>query len=136
MLDTRQFLLTKLAEECAEVAQRALKQQQFGRDEFEPGQEKTNGERLFEEIIDLTTIIGLLENIKEIPVLSLGECDKMVETKKAKILKYRRYSQKLGFVSPEICIRCGVGKDHDQDGNCGICHSLPDSHAADIKATR
>jgi len=134
MLDTRQFLLTKLAEECVEVAQCALKQQQFGRDEKEPGQEKTNGERLFGEIIDLITVIGLLDKIKEFPVLPM--IDEMSAAKIIKIQKYKQYSQKLGFVSPEVCIRCGVGKDHDQDGNCGICHKLPDSHAADIKAAR
>jgi len=136
MLDTRQFLLTKLAEECVEVAQRALKQQQFGRDEIEPGHDKTNGERLFGEIIDLITVVGLLENIKEIPILSMGESDELVAGKQAKILKYRQYSQKLGFVEPDRCLRCGVGRDHDQDGDCGICHKLPDSHAADLKEAR
>jgi NTP pyrophosphatase (non-canonical NTP hydrolase) len=136
MLDTRQFLLTKLAEECNEVAQRALKQQQFGRYEKQPGQEKTNSQRLFEEIIDLTTVISLLEKAGELPVISLNECEDRADAKIKKIQKYRQYSQNLGYVEPETCLRCGVGRDNDQDGNCNICHNLPDAHAADIKATR
>jgi NTP pyrophosphatase (non-canonical NTP hydrolase) len=98
MLDTRQFLLTKLAEECNEVAQRALKQQQFGRNEKEPGQDKTNSQRLLEEIVDLETIVDMLEKIGEIGRPTMIDVDEMIATKRTKIAKYHQYSQKLGFV--------------------------------------
>lgn len=48
-----QYILTKIAEEASEVAQRALKAAQFGPDQIEPGQELTNAERLIEEVYDL-----------------------------------------------------------------------------------
>lgn len=48
-----QYHLCKIAEECTEVAQRALKAQQFGLGEVQPGQNKDNLERLFDEFHDL-----------------------------------------------------------------------------------
>jgi hypothetical protein len=53
MMNSDQYHLCKIAEECAEVSQRALKAMQFGLDEFQPGQDKDNLERLVEEFEDL-----------------------------------------------------------------------------------
>lgn len=98
MLTLRQFYLTKLAEECNEVAQRALKQVQFGRDEIQPGQDQTNGERLLDEIIDLATISRILVVIREIEQLSAHDADKKSLLKLEKLEKYLAYSQSLGEV--------------------------------------
>jgi NTP pyrophosphatase (non-canonical NTP hydrolase) len=68
-----QFLLLKLAEECAEVAQRAIKQMQFGKDEKQVDQPKSNAERLNDEITDLKVISYLLEIEREIPALTMEE---------------------------------------------------------------
>lgn len=50
-----QYHLCKIAEECTEVAQRALKAQQFGLGEIQPGQDFNNLERLMDEFHDLFT---------------------------------------------------------------------------------
>ena len=60
MMDYEQYLLGKLAEECAEVGQRALKTAQFGMDEVQPGQALDNAERLHAELDDLMAIVELL----------------------------------------------------------------------------
>tara|TARA_X000000950_G_C13542417_1_gene508132 strand:+ start:232 stop:540 length:309 start_codon:yes stop_codon:yes gene_type:complete len=52
-MSSDQFHLCKIAEECAEVAQRALKAQQFGLGEVQSGQDLTNLERLIAEFHDL-----------------------------------------------------------------------------------
>lgn len=53
MMNSDQYHLCKIAEECSEVAQRALKAMQFGLDEIQPGQDQDNLERLVEEFQDL-----------------------------------------------------------------------------------
>lgn len=91
-----QFLLTKLAEEAAEVGQRALKAQQFGLDEGEPGQDETNRQRLHRELHDLISVAIILNSEFE-----FGYRSPMVETiqaKRAKINKYYDYSAMLGYV--------------------------------------
>jgi len=62
-----QFFLLKLAEECSEVAKRAIKQIQFGKDEAQNAIVKlnpddtdarpTNAQRLREEINDLLVLV-------------------------------------------------------------------------------
>jgi len=52
-------ILTIVAEEAAEVIQRATKALRFGLDEVQPGQELSNAQRLAEEIGDLEEIIAL-----------------------------------------------------------------------------
>jgi uncharacterized membrane protein len=52
-------ILTTLIEEAAEVIQRATKLQRFGRDEIQPGQPLTNGERLANEIGDFAGMVAL-----------------------------------------------------------------------------
>jgi NTP pyrophosphatase (non-canonical NTP hydrolase) len=53
----QQFLLLKLSEECMEVAQRASKQIQFGKDEVQKDQLKTNQARLKDELLDLFALV-------------------------------------------------------------------------------
>ena len=53
MMTAQQYILCKLAEEANEVAQRALKAQQFGIEQTEPGKSQDNGERLESELLDL-----------------------------------------------------------------------------------
>jgi hypothetical protein len=96
MMTIRQFLLTKLAEECAEVAQRAIKQQQFGGLEIQKEQELTNRERLLNEYNDLIAIAEFLRERGEIP-----ESDNLalvIEQKRFKVNKYLKLSQELGQV--------------------------------------
>jgi len=97
-LTWKQYVLTKLAEECAEVAQRALKQQQFGKDESQPGQTETNADRLRYEINDLKSIVILLEDLGEIEHTSTAQFSEHFNRKVEKLLKYSGYSRQLGFV--------------------------------------
>jgi NTP pyrophosphatase (non-canonical NTP hydrolase) len=98
MMTYRQFLLLKLAEECAEVAQRALKQMQFGRDEIQHDQELTNSQRLYQELIDLLAVKVLLISIDEIPEPRRQEALDAMKKKQMKMKKYYEYSQSLGMV--------------------------------------
>lgn len=52
-MNIQQYILTKIAEEASEIAQRALKASQFGINQVEPGQTESNAERLRAEVFDL-----------------------------------------------------------------------------------
>ena len=55
-----QHLLTILAEECAEVVQRATKAIRFGLTESQPGQPDDNRKRLENELGDLLGMVDML----------------------------------------------------------------------------
>lgn len=55
------YLLSKIAEEAAEVAQMAAKTQQFGLQERYTITHDTNVERLKQELTDLLTVVGMLQ---------------------------------------------------------------------------
>lgn len=93
-----QYYLLKLAEECSEVSQRALKQIQFGRDEVQKGQDKTNAERLVSEIMDLITVIDILEKEKIIGFMEWDDTAEHMSKKKDKMEKFMTYSRELGRV--------------------------------------
>lgn len=89
-----EYLLTSLAEECAETAQRASKALRFGVDEIQPGQGDTNAVRLMDELEDIRVIVELL---REEGVLSLGPIDgERFARKRAKVEKYMAYARKCG----------------------------------------
>ncbi|RTL05429.1 hypothetical protein EKK58_08000 [Candidatus Dependentiae bacterium] len=90
-----QFLLTKLAEEASEIAQIALKTQQFGLDELCPGLSETNAERTHKELDDLAAIVELLNEEYKFGYIRSGW---NIAEKKAKIEKYYAYSKQLGMV--------------------------------------
>jgi hypothetical protein len=98
MLSKLQYLLTKLAEESSEVAQIALKTQQFGLDEVMPGQELTNFQRCWMELDDLRAVVELLNANHAFGYTPDYE---QIEAKKAKIAKYVAYSIHLGLVEGE-----------------------------------
>lgn len=85
------YLLTKLAEECNEVAQRCHKAQCFTLEEVQPGQELTNEERIAQELNDL---FGTIEVLQEAGVKLPGLSDrKAIDAKKAKLRKFLAYSR-------------------------------------------
>lgn len=87
-MNQREYLLTKLMEECAEVQQRASKAQIFGDDETEPDDACSNMERLREEMSDLLTIWHMMgEDVPE------PQREKMI-----KVVKYMEYSRELGIL--------------------------------------
>lgn len=90
-----QYLLGKLAEESAEIAQMAQKTSQFGLDEVCPGLTASNAERLHREIDDMLTIVDML-NIE----FGFNYCPDMdhVAAKKVKVEKYYEYAKSLGTI--------------------------------------
>lgn len=98
MLTRYQYLLTKLAEEASEVAQIALKTNQFGPDSCDPRDQVTNTERIHKELIDLLAIVEMLNE-----EFSFNFATDSEETwycklaKKGKVNKYYRYSQDCGM---------------------------------------
>ena len=107
MMTIRQYYLNKLAEECCEVGQRAIKQMQFGPFESQakgPSQNKTgdadlnNMQRLRKEVNDLLGVLNVLEDIGELPRISGWELLEAKNEKRRKMAKYLHYSQELGNV--------------------------------------
>lgn len=93
-----QYYLTKLAEEGAEVAQIALKSQQFTGHEIMPGQPLTNFERCHLELDDLMAVV---EELNDRFGFGYTPNRERMDAKKIKIGKYREYSIHLGTVDGE-----------------------------------
>lgn len=99
----RQLLLAKIAEECAEVAQRALKAQQFGLYEYQKNTDKNNLDRLEEEFVDLLTVYDMLYEVinRETPFKNNTHFGQKMKEKREKIGKYHEYSVALGEVDKD-----------------------------------
>lgn len=87
-----QYLLSKVAEECVEVAQRAIKAQLFGLREVQEGQDKDNARRLVDEFSDLVAVVDMLW--ESLPPQVPGS----ISAKKMKVEKFMAYSRTLGIV--------------------------------------
>ena len=92
-MNRTEHLLTIIAEECAEVAQRATKAARFGLYEIQPGQELTNIERLKHEYNDLIAAIEMLESNEK---RSINREDFLVYKKQCKIADFLKYSNECG----------------------------------------
>lgn len=98
MMNRFQFLLNKLAEECNEVGQIALKTAQFGADEVKPGQAYTNMERVHLELNDIKVIVEMLNQEFDFQYRADPVA---VAAKINKVNKYWTYSKSLGMVQDE-----------------------------------
>lgn len=96
-MNKTQYLLCKLAEEASEVAQIALKAQQFGLDEVYPKVGLRNSERLTQELNDLMASITMLVEAGYV----YQPDDIAIQKKYEKVEKYMEYSQRLGMVAIE-----------------------------------
>ena len=101
MMDLEQFLLCKIAEEANEVGHRAMKQQQYGRDEVQPGQPWSNGERLGAEVWDMAAVASLLVSLGAMPHATPEALEQLRVAKVAKMRRYLELSISLGRVAPE-----------------------------------
>ena len=90
-----QLLLNKLAEECSEESQIALKTQQFGLHEICPGLEYTNMQRMHQELDDIQASIEMLNEEFEFCYVPNRE---RIEAKKLKVNEYAAYAETLGMV--------------------------------------
>lgn len=96
-----EHLLTILAEECAEVAQRASKAIRFGLAEVQPGQDKTNARRLMDEVNDFLATYQMIAGPVVSPTTPLFQGDPnewmaAIKAKQDKIESFLNYSAKCG----------------------------------------
>ena len=97
MINREQFLLLKLAEECAEVAQRASKSIRFATTRCRTG--RSHERRARDELGDLiTTIAMIVEETEHIARIEPGSAIQIAQETRAKINKYYEYSIALGRV--------------------------------------
>lgn len=94
-LNREQYLLTKLAEEASEIAQIALKTQQFGMNEICPQFPETNKQRIRKELNDLLGVIEMLNREYEFNFIP---DDNEIAAKINKVNKYYNYSIECGQV--------------------------------------
>jgi len=94
-MNREEHLLVILAEECSEVAKEAAKALRFGLSDKEPGQEKTNREKIATEFNDLFAVMHMLVDDGLIPEGGMLSID-AIEAKKQKVEKYLKYSKSVG----------------------------------------
>lgn len=97
-MNRKEHILTIIAEECGEVAQRITKMLRFGVDEVTPGLEPhlDNNYRFYKEFADL---LGMVEMAEDEGILISPDDDLMIKWKNdkvEKVEKYMEYSQKMG----------------------------------------
>ena len=83
--DREREVLVILIEEAAEVQHRATKLLRFGRDEVQPGQDLTNGQRLAKELGDMAVLV---EMAAEAGLIDLQEVKARAQRKRQKLAKY------------------------------------------------
>ena len=94
-MNNEEYILTLIAEECNEVAQRATKALRFGLYETQEGHKFNNKERLIQEFWDLTTVMRMLYPIDEF------ENEDWSTDKLERIEKYMEYSKELNKLKDE-----------------------------------
>lgn len=92
----KEHLLTILAEECNETAQRASKALRFSLEEIQPGQSLSNGARITEEFSDLCAMIEMLQDEKCLN--AFWDRDRM-ELKKRQVEKFLLHSKANGTLT-------------------------------------
>jgi NTP pyrophosphatase (non-canonical NTP hydrolase) len=95
-MNRQEHLLTILAEECAEVAQRASKALRFGLGEVQPGQSLTNAERIVGELTDLFSVVSMLVDEEHINLCGSAAAE---QAKRAKVEKFLQLSEQLGTLT-------------------------------------
>lgn len=98
MMTEVQYLLCKLAEEAGELAQIAMKAQQFGMDETY--KDDSNAERVIKEFIDVMGVISTLQGLGYMRPVSEQEMGEGIENKIYKMNKYITCSIECGQVEP------------------------------------
>lgn len=103
-MNETEHLLTILAEECAEVAQRVSKAIRFGLSEVQPGEQEDNKRRIEKELGDLMATAELLG-------FSVHDEDKAA--KREKLKKFMGYARDVGTLTENrkdvtMCPSCGM----------------------------
>ena len=87
------YLLTVMAEECAEVQKVACKALRFGLDDINPATKKTNLEELQHEVNDLLAVLRLLD---------IKNDEDVQQQKVAKLVYWMRYSETRGKLEDQF----------------------------------
>lgn len=97
----RQLILGKIAEEAAEIAQVALKAQQFGLEDINPKKSISNLQDLQMELTDLQGVVHMLfEDLREEGTMFVTQCNEAsINTKIAKVAKWAKRMQERGQVN-------------------------------------
>lgn len=98
MMNRLQFLLNKLAEECSELAQDALKTQQYGLDDRKGGVGPSNGERLNAEYND---VLGVAKMLNDEFGNFLVRDPELIQRKIDRINQFLPIAVNAGMVEPE-----------------------------------
>jgi NTP pyrophosphatase (non-canonical NTP hydrolase) len=98
-MNLKQFVLAKIAEECTEVAKRAIKQMQFGEHQHDAGFEP-NMRRLQEETTDLAMWVGIAEKLGI--AYPTGNIYSRYRAKRDKIIRVLHISVVEGQVDPAV----------------------------------
>jgi len=121
-----EHLMQVLGEECGELAVRASKINRFGLSDRLSG--VSNQDRLIEEFNDLLAVAELLNAEFD---LNLFRDYRMVDKKKAKVLKYMQYAKDQGTLNPFRVIDRDL-PDEDYKSSLAIAEELMDqSRSAD-----
>lgn len=94
-MNTSEHLLTVVAEECAEVAQRVSKALRFSLGEIQAGQSLTNAERIIQEYDDLRGAVLMCQDEGILPYSDLCR----INAKRSKIKCYLKYSSAVGALT-------------------------------------
>ena len=92
-----EHLLTILAEECNEVAQRCSKALRFGLDEIQADQSYTNAERISIEVAQLHATFEMMFDENLLPAPQRAH----MREKKAAIVRWMDYSKKQGTLTDQ-----------------------------------
>lgn len=93
-MNRSEHLLSCLAEECAEVAQRVSKALRFGLAEIQPGQPLTNAQRIEQELTDLIAVAAKLNDEN---ILDMNGIDpSAIDEKWLKVEKFMVYAVEQG----------------------------------------
>lgn len=122
-----EHLLTIVAEECNEIAQRCSKALRFGLAEVQPGQDKTNAQRIMDEVNDFLAAYQMLAGPVISPTTPLfqgspAEWMEAIRAKQEKVEKFLKYSAECGTLSEATktpqgeCSACGY--PNNADGTC------------------
>lgn len=95
-MNKQEHILTIIAEECNEVAQRATKMLRFGKYEIQEGHDLQNIARFQQELGDLLGAIEMLEEETGRCLIYSDIVEKARNAKKEKVNKYFEISRKEG----------------------------------------
>lgn len=94
----QEHLLVNAMEECNEVAQRISKALRFGLQEVQPGQERTNAERILYEYLQLEESVAMLFREGLIPYEYPGS-DQVHQKKREAFEKFLLLSKEQGTLT-------------------------------------